>query len=687
MALYMMQVKPLSRGRGQSATAAAAYRSGTLIACEREGRTHDYSRKSGILKSQSQVVLPMDVNADWLVDRNVLWNAAETAEKRKDARVAREYIVALPHEATAEERLQLAVQLSQHLANTYGIVVDMNIHAPHQHNGTQNNNHHAHLLTTTRIVTQHGLGEKSEIELSNTDRTKRNLCSSAVELKQIRAHWAELQNTVLAQYGIQVSALSLQDQGIDREPTLHLGPQATALERMGIHTDIGNINRAIEQESARRADQAAELAALDQQIFASSQIIDRLQAHYRDIQHHERSEAILRAHRATLDTANAVSHAAGTIGRATDQHESTATAVGQATEQHGSTIETVGRAIHTALDTYEAMHDYLNACQDAAAAYAFNRAITATVQVHRDIADRITHLTHDADRHTRTLSSMSHTTDLWSSWSREQVESIDARVAADKKKHFIEKTLQEFIKSQDIYADYMHRYNTLVHQHQDEQNLLRAQVKNSDKNLRQYGVQDIGEKLVQDKKTKELYLPPNNSYLRYHFEEDRNKIWTKFDEALMTLFKDGHMDHHIQNMHRLKKILDYNDTDLPLKNRSFMDKLTNNIVNDYLTIDFYMDYVKTRLVDIEAKETEKARIQALERAQEEAEKQEKAALLRQLTAQRLEREQQRLVLEQEKQSVQQPSQPASVPTPTAQISNAAQKEQKKDDRNDFDMEW
>lgn len=684
MALYMMQVKPLSRGKGQSATAAAAYRSGTLIACQREGRTHDYSRKSGILKTQSQIILPVGIEADWLIDRNALWNAAEAAEKRKDARVAREYIVALPHEATAKERQQLAVELSQYLANSYGIGVDLNIHAPHRHKGTENNNHHAHILTTTRMVTPHGFGQKSDIELCNTDRATRNLCSSADELKRIRAHWAELQNTVLAKYGIQVSALSLQDQGINREPTLHLGPQATALERMGIATEIGNINRAIEKDNADRALRCTEL---DQQIMISNQLIDKLQTHRRNLQSHERSQAIVRAHRAAVDTANAVSHTASSIGRTTDQHESTLAAVSRAAGQHGSTIAAVSRTIHTTLDTCDAIADYLDAYQNAAAAHTVNRAITATTQLHRDIVDSVTHLTNDVERCAKQLGSMSHTTDLWSGWCREQVESIDARVAADKKKHLIETTLQAFIKSQDIYADYMRRYNLLVHQHQNEQDLLSAKVKISDKNLRQYGMQDIGGKRVQDKKTKELYQPPSDSYLRCHFEEDCNKIWMRFDEALMTLFKDGHMDRHIQNMHRLKKILDDNDTHLPLKNRSFMDNFTKNTVNDYLTIDSYMDYVKPRLVDVEAKATEKARLKALERAQEEAKKQANANLLRQLTEERLERQQQRLVLEQEKLSVQQHSQPESVPTPTTQISNPARKEQKKDDRHDFDMGW
>ncbi len=76
-------------------------------------------------------------------DRSTLWNAAEFAEKRKDARVAREFEVALPHELSAEERLEAAREMAQELADRYGAAVDFAIHAPHEASDVRN--HHAHI--------------------------------------------------------------------------------------------------------------------------------------------------------------------------------------------------------------------------------------------------------------------------------------------------------------------------------------------------------------------------------------------------------------------------------------------------------------------------------------------------------------------------------------------------------------
>ena len=98
MAIYHLSVKPISRSAGRSATAAAAYRAGELgapIVDERTGDVHDYTRKRGVLSAD--IVLP-DGAPSWAQDRPRLWNAAELAEKRKDACVAREYEVALPAE-------------------------------------------------------------------------------------------------------------------------------------------------------------------------------------------------------------------------------------------------------------------------------------------------------------------------------------------------------------------------------------------------------------------------------------------------------------------------------------------------------------------------------------------------------------------------------------------------------------
>ena len=121
---------------------------------DRDGITHDYSRREGV--GHSEIVLPEAVDAAWARDRSALWNAAERFETRTDARVAREFVIALPHELSEEARELLTREFAQDLANRYGAAVDFAIHAP----GSQGDvrNHHAHLLMTTRQVTGEGLG-------------------------------------------------------------------------------------------------------------------------------------------------------------------------------------------------------------------------------------------------------------------------------------------------------------------------------------------------------------------------------------------------------------------------------------------------------------------------------------------------------------------------------------------------
>ncbi len=102
--MFHLSVKPISRASGRSATAAAAYRAGAEIEDLRTGETHDYSRKRDVV--HSEILVPPGSPA-WAEDRSALWNAAEAAEKRKDARVARDYEVAIPKELTREQGIEL----------------------------------------------------------------------------------------------------------------------------------------------------------------------------------------------------------------------------------------------------------------------------------------------------------------------------------------------------------------------------------------------------------------------------------------------------------------------------------------------------------------------------------------------------------------------------------------------------
>src|SRR5208282_3054245 len=189
-------VKPVSRGQGRSATAAAAYRSCSIVRDERTAELHDYSRKRGL--EHAEIVLPTKAarrDIQWARDRQQLWNAAEFAEKRRDGRVAREYEVALPHELTKAQRLELVREFSQDLANRYNVAVDFAIHRPHR-KGDQRNTH-AHVLTTTREITPTGLGAKTSIELGDRDRGKLGLDTAADELIRTRERWAEMTNRAL----------------------------------------------------------------------------------------------------------------------------------------------------------------------------------------------------------------------------------------------------------------------------------------------------------------------------------------------------------------------------------------------------------------------------------------------------------------------------------------------------------
>src|SRR5476649_2873948 len=141
MAIYHLSVKAVSRSAGRSATAAAAYRAGCEIVDQRTGEIHDYTRKGGV--KSADIILP-DGAPEWATDRAALWNAAEAAERRKDACVAREFEVALPDELSPAERRRLAVDFAKEMANREGCAVDVAIHAPGKEGDSRN--HHAHIL-------------------------------------------------------------------------------------------------------------------------------------------------------------------------------------------------------------------------------------------------------------------------------------------------------------------------------------------------------------------------------------------------------------------------------------------------------------------------------------------------------------------------------------------------------------
>jgi len=186
-------------------------------------------------------------------ERNHLWNAAELAEKRKDARTAREYEIALPSELSEQQREHLAQEFSRLLANRYGVAIDLAIHSPSKEGDERN--HHAHLLATTRQVERAPNGnlvlrDKASIELSDKKRRELGLGAVADEITKVRKLWGELanQHLKLAGHTERIDSRSLADQGIDRIPTQHLGPRATAIERRTGQYSCKRINQLFERK-------------------------------------------------------------------------------------------------------------------------------------------------------------------------------------------------------------------------------------------------------------------------------------------------------------------------------------------------------------------------------------------------------------------------------------------------------
>ena len=270
--MYHLSVKPISRAAGRTATAAAAYRSGAEIMDLRTGELHNYTRKRDVVREGSGIVVPPGSPA-WAEDRAALWNAAEAAEKRKDARVARDYEVAIPKELTKEQGIALVRDFAQGLVDRYGVAVDYNVHRDdlRKWDGSEKGwqGYHAHVLTSTRKLGRGGFGEKAEIELSDTKRKSLGLSDGATEIERIREMWEVAANRHLEQanQAQRIDRRSLKDQGIDREPTVHLGPDVTALERDGIPSRLGDINRQVEAEHLARLERQRVVDALTDQIL------------------------------------------------------------------------------------------------------------------------------------------------------------------------------------------------------------------------------------------------------------------------------------------------------------------------------------------------------------------------------------------------------------------------------------
>ena len=255
MACYHLSVKPVSRAKGQSATASAAYRAAARIYDERTGELWYFRRKRGV--EYREILLP-PAAPEWAGYRAKLWNAVEFAERRKNSTVAREFEVTLPAELSPAQSRELAVHFARELVTRHGFAVDLCIHQPGR--GGDRRNHHVHILCSTRRLGADGFKDKTR-ELDDLKR-------GPAEVTRWRARWAELQNELLKAHGLsaRVDHRSLEAQGLARAPTHHKGPAITAMERRGIETRVGwRFAEEQRREMQARLERAARLGRLERE--------------------------------------------------------------------------------------------------------------------------------------------------------------------------------------------------------------------------------------------------------------------------------------------------------------------------------------------------------------------------------------------------------------------------------------
>ena len=327
MAIYHMQAKVVSRGSGRSAVAASAYMSCSRIYNDYDGIQHDYTRKHGLI--YQEVMLPPMAPPKWK-NREQLWNAVEAAEKTKDSRLAREFVVALPIELDKDSNISLLQNFIQKNFVDMGMCADFAIH------DTDGHNPHAHILLTVRPLNENGTwqyktekeylcikdGEEKGFTASEfkdaqkegwekqyrykAGKKKVYLTPSAAQEKGYeridkhpkstrygrqnpiseqwnseeqlclwRANWADAVNKMLAlnQINAAIDHRSFAAQGITEQPTIHEGYIAQNMEKKGMIADRCEINRQIRADNKMLRELKAQVAKLAQAVEKSIPVI------------------------------------------------------------------------------------------------------------------------------------------------------------------------------------------------------------------------------------------------------------------------------------------------------------------------------------------------------------------------------------------------------------------------------
>lgn len=236
--------------------AAAAYQSGETLFSQYTGTWESGEHEERIV--HKEILLPPNAPREY-ADRQTLWNAVDAAEKGQDAQTARRIIIALPKELTIEQNIELIRQYCQTTFVDKGMIADIAVHFNHE----EPPNPHAHILLTMRAMDEHGQwlaksknvyamdekgnrimgknGKPKRIKVDTVDWNNRDNC------ERWRHEWEVQQNMALEAAGRpeRIDMRSFERQGIEMPPQKHLGPAASALEKQGIRTQLGDHNTAV----------------------------------------------------------------------------------------------------------------------------------------------------------------------------------------------------------------------------------------------------------------------------------------------------------------------------------------------------------------------------------------------------------------------------------------------------------
>lgn len=266
MKVITYHVGIVSRGKGRSVVQLAAYCARDKLDNAYNGKSYDYTRRSDLVFHE--ILLPSHAPPAFH-EQSILWNAVEQVEKNRNARLARVAYFALPRTLDRNIQIDMARNYVQEFFVYHGMCADLSIH------DKGDGNPHVHVLLTTRSIDEKGKWmvkqrrnfvlreDGTRIRDPNTNHyllgqsIKTNNWDNACHIERWRKGWADACNCEFERQGIdeRVTHISYARQGIDREPTKHLGARVLALEARGIPTDRGDENRAIKTRNRKRARQ------------------------------------------------------------------------------------------------------------------------------------------------------------------------------------------------------------------------------------------------------------------------------------------------------------------------------------------------------------------------------------------------------------------------------------------------